>query len=193
MVKHTLPHTLSLEQVALALEASEEDTRVMLECLYATGVRCAELVALEWADVDWNESTIRVNKGKGNKDRIVRFGVPCRDALLAFRHGCEGRVFKLTTQSVQSRFRSLSRKVGFRVWPHGLRHAYATGLLANGCDLISLMTLLGHESVDTTAIYLHVDPNIEDKGRVVADARATVRGGMTGKRLRRTLTGVRWG
>ena len=188
----SLPHTLSIEQVRLALEASEGMTRLLVEVLFATGIRVSEACALTWADIDWSENTIRVNKGKGNKDRIVRFGTPCRVALLAHRNGT-GRVFPITTQSVEARFRSLSRKVGFKVWPHGLRHAMATSMMANGADLITIMMLLGHSSVKSTEVYLHVDPNIEDKGRVVADAMATVRGQITGKRLRRTLTGVRWG
>jgi hypothetical protein len=65
--------------------------------------------------------------------------------------------------------------------------------MANGADLVSTMTLMGHSKVSSTQVYLDVDPSIQERHRWVADAMSTVRGGMTKERLRRTLTGVRWG
>lgn len=144
-------------------------SRAVLELLYGTGVRCAELVALDIAEVDLEARLIRV-LGKGRKERIVPFGTialralraylqarlatrPRTDALFVNRNG--GR---LTDRSVRRLVHGRLREVAIahKVSPHTLRHAFATHLLERGADLRSIQELLGHASLSTTQKYTHV-------------------------------------
>jgi integrase/recombinase XerC len=137
--------------------------------LYATGVRCSELVALDLAEVDLSARLVRV-LGKGRKERIVPFGTaaqraledyleirqnfgPKTDALLVNRLG--GR---LTDRSIRRLLRQRVTETAFkqRISPHTLRHAFATHLLERGADLRSIQELLGHASLSTTQKYTHV-------------------------------------
>ena len=144
--------------------------RAILELLYATGVRCAELVALDTAAVDLDGRTLRV-LGKGSKERIVLFGSRARETLrawLAFRPVLapatdalflNARGGRLSDRSVRS---LVARRVAAvalerRCSPHTLRHSFATHLLSHGADLRSIQELLGHASLSTTQRYTHVD------------------------------------
>jgi integrase/recombinase XerC len=144
--------------------------RAILELLYATGVRCAELVALDATEVDLDGRTLRV-LGKGAKERIVLFGSRARDALrawLAERDALEPRTGALFLNARGGRLsgRSVRALVAARVEavalqqrcsPHTLRHSFATHLLTRGADLRSIQELLGHASLSTTQRYTHVD------------------------------------
>jgi integrase/recombinase XerC len=143
--------------------------RAILELLYATGLRCAELVSLDIAEVDFEGRMVRV-VGKGSKERIVPFGGRAREALrtwLTARRGLSPpsdalfvnqRGGRLTDRSVRMlvalRLRSvaLARKVS----PHTLRHSFATHLMEAGYDIRTVQELLGHRDVSTTMIYTHV-------------------------------------
>ncbi len=144
--------------------------RAILELLYATGVRCAELVALDTAAVDLDGRTLRV-LGKGSKERIVLFGSRARETLrawLSFRPVLKpatdalflnARGGRLSDRSVRS---LVARRVAAvalerRCSPHTLRHSFATHLLSHGADLRSIQELLGHASLSTTQRYTHVD------------------------------------
>lgn len=144
--------------------------RAILELLYGTGIRCAELVGLDLAEVDLDARMIRV-LGKGRKERVVPFGTRAREALrqwlptrarmgpssdALFVNAKGGRltdrsVRKLVTRRVQQT--ALARKIS----PHSLRHSFATHLLTRGADLRSIQELLGHSSLSTTQRYTHVD------------------------------------
>jgi integrase/recombinase XerC len=144
--------------------------RAILELLYASGVRCAELVALDAGDVDLDARMVRV-LGKGRKERIVLFGHRALAALgawLALRSKgrprtdalfLNARGGRLTDRSVRA---LVARRVGQaalarRCSPHTLRHSFATHLLTRGADLRAIQELLGHASLSTTQRYTHVD------------------------------------
>ncbi|HWG65438.1 MAG TPA: tyrosine recombinase XerC [Streptosporangiaceae bacterium] len=147
------------------------DTAIM-ELLYATGIRVAELCALDAGDLDEERRTVRV-LGKGNKERTVPVGLPAVRAVAGWRR--DGRPALLIPQGGQALFvgargRRLDPRTVRRVvhaWlaavpsapesgPHGLRHAAATHLLEGGADLRSVQEILGHASLASTQIYTHV-------------------------------------
>lgn len=143
----------------------------VLEMLYATGCRVGELVALDVDDVDLDDRTARVI-GKGDKERVVPFGIPARDALRAWlaqgrprvSNGTEkGALFlgirggRLDARRVREIVHAATSAAGVPdLSPHGLRHSAATHLLEGGADLRAVQELLGHASLTTTQIYTHV-------------------------------------
>jgi integrase/recombinase XerC len=140
--------------------------RAMLEVLYATGVRVAELARLDLEDVDLREGSVRV-LGKGGKERIVPLHRKAIEAIRAYlgpREGGTGPVFlngrggRLTVRSVHRVVRGRARAAGLhrRVTPHTLRHTFATHLLDAGADLRLIQDLLGHARLSTTQRYTHV-------------------------------------
>jgi integrase/recombinase XerC len=144
--------------------------RAILELLYATGIRCAELVGLDLPEVDLEARFVRV-LGKGQKERLVPFGAPAEKALRAYlpvRAACRPRTDalfvnarggRLTDRSVRYivQRRVLQAAVSQRISPHGLRHSFATHLLERGADLRSIQELLGHARLSTTQKYTHLD------------------------------------
>jgi integrase/recombinase XerC len=168
------PHLEEAEVATLLDVPGETDAalraRAILELLYATGIRCAELVGLDLAEVDLDARMVRV-LGKGRKERVVPFGTAAREALRAYLparararpqtdalfvnvHG--GRLTDRSIRTIMSRRlreTALSRKVS----PHTLRHSFATHLLERGADLRTIQELLGHSSLSTTQRYTHVD------------------------------------
>lgn len=172
-----LPVVLSREHLTALIESAHGDTpqdvrnRAILELTYAAGVRLSELVGLDVRHVDLNEQTLLV-RGKGNKERVVLFGEPAAQALRRYlkegrhklaapdeqalfvnRHGT-----RLSGRSVQQIVRRQALKAGLdkRVFPHLLRHSFATHLLDGGAELRVVQELLGHSSPVTTQIYTHV-------------------------------------
>lgn len=159
-----------------AMPAGPERIRddVVLELLYATGVRVSELCGLDLDDVDHERRLIRVT-GKGNRQRSVPFGVPAGRVLGAWLAAgrpvlagpTSGRALLLGVRGGRLDPRTVRRILAARlaavggpenVTPHGLRHAAATHLLDGGADLRSVQELLGHASMATTQIYTHVTP-----------------------------------
>lgn len=144
--------------------------RAILELLYATGMRCAELVGLDAEEVDLGARMVRV-VGKGRKERVVLFGASAREALagwLALRRGLRPRTDalflnarggRLTDRSVRALVarRVAQLALARRCSPHTLRHSFATHLLTRGADLRAIQELLGHASLSTTQRYTHVD------------------------------------
>jgi integrase/recombinase XerC len=144
--------------------------RAILELLYGTGIRCAELVGLDLAEVDLEGRMIRV-LGKGRKERIVPFGARARDALQAWLPArlrlrpdsdalfVNARGGRLTDRSVRKLVTRRVRQtaVARKISPHSLRHSFATHLLGRGADLRTIQELLGHSSLSTTQRYTHVD------------------------------------
>jgi len=143
--------------------------RVILEFLYASGVRVSELINIKCNDI--NDEEIKV-LGKGNKERITRIGDYAREYLdLYLSDGYkelnikgEDYLFlnkngkRLTTRGIRYILDKIIEKstIGKKISPHMLRHSFATHLLNEGCDILSVQELLGHESLSTTAIYTHV-------------------------------------
>jgi tyrosine recombinase XerC len=172
-----LPEVLGKDQLTAIIEAADSDApqglrdRAILELMYAAGLRLAEVVGLDAAGLDLRERLVRV-RGKGNKERVVVIGRPAAEALQRYlregRHKLsragetalfvnrDGR--RLSGRSVQKIVRSHALKAGLdqRVFPHLLRHSFATHLLDGGAELRVVQELLGHASANTTQIYTHV-------------------------------------
>ena len=176
-----LPRFLSVDEMFRVVEVPAADTpwgkrdRLILELLYGSGLRVAELCKLDLADIDLAEGVVRVRAGKGRKDRLVPFGGAARDAFVAYRavrgqlRGRAGRQDpqalilnrrggRLTTRSVARIVDAACRAAGTRraASPHGLRHSCATHMLDGGADLRTIQELLGHSSLQTTQRYTHV-------------------------------------
>jgi site-specific recombinase XerD len=161
-----LPDAPKEAEIAALLELVEGTTplalrnRALLEVLYSGGLRSAEAVGLDLADVDFEREVLHVH-GKGGKDRVVPLGeeaayhvsVYLRDGRPALARGAVDALF-LSTRGRRldtSTLRRLLRN------PHRLRHAFATHLLEGGADLRTIQELLGHSSLSTTQVYSHVD------------------------------------
>jgi integrase/recombinase XerC len=144
--------------------------RALLELLYATGIRCAELTGLDLPEVDLDARMVRV-LGKGRKERVVPFGSRAQAALLAYLPArartsprtealfVNRRGGRLTDRSVRTILAGRVRQVALakQISPHSLRHSFATHLLGRGADLRTIQELLGHASLSTTQRYTHVD------------------------------------
>lgn len=147
--------------------------RAILEALYSTGMRVSELVALNVADVDLSNQTVRV-RGKGKKDRVVPIGPRAIQAILHYldlrkaapasqRQDAESLFInkhgqRLSTRSVRRKLDKYLLQAGLdlSVSPHTLRHSFATHMLRGGADLRSVQEMLGHQSLSTTQIYTHL-------------------------------------
>lgn len=144
---------------------------LILEMLYATGVRVGELVNIKVSDIDLGRRNIII-LGKGNKERFVTYGEYCEDILKTYLN--TGRVSlnikqsdylflnnnggQLTDRGVRFILDRLIQKTSLNknISPHMIRHSFATHLLNEGCDLLTVQKLLGHESIKATQIYTHV-------------------------------------
>lgn len=145
--------------------------RLILEMLYATGVRVGELVSIKVSDINFSSRTILI-LGKGNKERIVPYGDYCEEILkLYLKDGylslnnqnspylfLNARGGKLTERGVRYLLEEIIKKTSVQknISPHMIRHSFATHLLNQGCDLMTVQKLLGHESIKATQIYTHV-------------------------------------
>ena len=172
-IPRKLPKVLDADEMGALLEFPTDDPeavhdRAMLELLYSSGLRVAEIVSLRWRDLDTREGMLRVT-GKGSKTRIVPVGRQALSALAALREqeqadddhlilrGRHGR--PLSTNSVRTRLKRRARDQGVwqRVYPHLLRHSCASHLLESSGDLRAVQELLGHADIGTTQIYTHLD------------------------------------
>lgn len=175
-VRKGLPQALDADQIGRLLAIPTEDAlavrdRAMMELLYSSGLRLAELIGLELGEVDLKEHTVRVT-GKGRKTRIVPVGRMAREAIAAWLRergavaavgelalfvGRNGR--RLGPRAVQSRVSYWARRQGLpvAVHPHLFRHSFATHLLESSQDLRGVQELLGHADISTTQVYTHLD------------------------------------
>ncbi len=141
--------------------------QAMMELLYGSGIRRAELVSIDLSDIDLSTRTMLVT-GKGNKTRQVVFNRTTADALRKYigmrPRSSEDALFlshagkRLSTRHVWEIFNRIRKVSGVaaKASPHTLRHSFATHLLEHGADLVTIQELLGHESLDTTRIYTNV-------------------------------------
>lgn len=172
-----LPRTMDVDMMGKLLEMPHKDPLsvrdwAIMELLYSSGLRLAELVDLDMTDVDLSDRTVRVT-GKGNKTRIVplgRFAVEALAKWLGERGsmagaGTEQAMFlsqqgrRISHRSVQSRVKLWARRQGLpvEVNPHLFRHSFASHLLESSGDLRGVQELLGHADISTTQIYTHLD------------------------------------
>src|SRR5210317_265961 len=174
--KKRLPGNLDTDRMARLLAipgdgAIIDRDRAILELLYSSGLRLAELVDLDIGDVDMHDATVHVT-GKGNKDRVVPVG---RQALKALRQWSitrsdladadekamfvSNRGTRISSRSVQARVKHWAKKQGIdaNVYPHLFRHSFATHVLESSHDLRGVQELLGHANISTTQVYTHLD------------------------------------
>ena len=175
-----LPDTLSLNEIDELVGAIDRSTpegernRAILETLYGCGLRVSELIGLQLSDLYFDEGFIRVT-GKGNKQCFVPISPLTQKAIDLYRKevrpnqkiqkGSEDILFLnrrgngLTRAMIFTIIRQLAEKIGMNktISPHTLRHSFATHLLENGADLRAIQQMLGHESITTTEVYVHVD------------------------------------
>ncbi len=178
-IERYLPETLNEMQVEQLLESVDEKAplglrdRAILELLYASGLRVSELAGAKLENLDLESGLIRVT-GKGNKTRLVPVGRRARMAIERYlaqerpdlvkpRSGSEVflsvRGGRLTTARLWQIVKACARRSGLEtnIYPHLLRHSFATHLLSNGADLRIIQEMLGHADISTTQVYTHVD------------------------------------
>ena len=177
-----LPDTLSEEEVETLLDACTENdplgrrNRAILETLYGCGLRVSELTRLQLSDLFFEEGYMRII-GKGNKQRLVPFAPLTQKYIRIYLEDRQGVSIKdpksqdtlflsrrgtgLTRAMIFTIIKRLSQAAGIqkKVSPHTLRHSFATHLLENGADLRAIQLMLGHSSITTTEVYVHVDRN----------------------------------
>ena len=175
-----LPDTLSTEEIDRLIESIDlshpqgERNRCILETLYSCGLRVSELITLKLSDLYFDEGFIRV-VGKGDKQRLVPISpltikyinlyIDQIRAHLPIQKGFEDTLFlnrrgkQLTRAMIFTIVKQTAVKAGVKkkISPHTFRHSFATHLLENGADLRSIQQMLGHESIITTEIYMHLD------------------------------------
>ncbi|WP_396138459.1 site-specific tyrosine recombinase XerD [Flavobacterium sp.] len=175
-----LPDTLSTKEIdsliqAIDLSTSEgERNKAMLETLYSCGLRVSELISLKISDLFFEEGFIKIT-GKGNKQRFVPVGKSTIKIVtsyvnqvrvhLSIQKNFEDTLFlnrrgrQLTRAMVFTIIKNLAIKINLNktISPHTFRHSFATHLLENGADLRSIQLMLGHESITTTEVYMHLD------------------------------------
>ncbi len=165
-----------LDQPAPETEAQQQmwlRDKAILELLYSSGLRLAEVQSLRIKDVDFNRQLLRIT-GKGNKTRIVPFGAKAKEAVMNWLqvyplwHGDfvpEANVFitqkgnPLGARQIENRVKFQAQRAGVNVdlHPHLLRHCFASHMLSNSGDLRAVQEMLGHSNLTTTQIYTHVD------------------------------------
>jgi integrase/recombinase XerD len=163
----TLPNVLSKEEVMAILQAlSNTKHRFMLLLLYSCGLRRGELLNLRVTDIHTDRGIVTVKRGKGNKDRIVRFPGMLKPHLNSYLNTYKPENYLIEGQgggkygdrSLAEVLNNAVKKAGIKksVTPHWLRHSYATHLHEGGTDIRYIQELLGHQSSRTTEIYTHV-------------------------------------
>lgn len=179
-----LPDTLSVEDIDLLIDTIDlsyeyqgvnlgERNRAIIETLYSCGLRVSELIELKISDLFFDEGFIKVT-GKGDKQRFVPIGESTKKYILIWKNirnhidvqlQSKDILFlnykgsKLTRAMIFTIIKNLVEKSGLKktISPHTFRHSFATHLLENGADLRAIQMMLGHESITTTEVYMHVD------------------------------------
>ena len=175
-----LPDTLSEQEInslisAIDLSKAEgERNRAMLETMYSCGLRVSELIHLKISDLFFDEGFIKI-VGKGNKERFVPIHYSAQKYIvlymneirshLSIKKGFQDTLFlnrrgkSLSRQMIFMILKALAIKINLnkKISPHTFRHSFATHLLKNGADLRAIQQMLGHESITTTEVYVHLD------------------------------------
>jgi integrase/recombinase XerD len=178
-IERYLPETLNELQVEQLIEGIDTKVplglrdRAIVELLYASGLRISELASARLENLNFEERILRMT-GKGNKTRLVPVGRKACDAIAAYlsmerpklvKRRSPSEIFlsergtKLTTARIWQIVKRISRSSGLEqnIYPHLLRHSFATRLLSNGADLRIIQEMLGHADISTTQVYTHVD------------------------------------
>ena len=180
IIGRKLPDTLSEEEINELFSAIDlshpqgERNRTILETLYSCGLRVSELITLKISDLFFEEGFIKVT-GKGNKERFVPIHLNAQKYILIYIKEIRSKLKPIKeyddTLFLNRRGKGLTRQMIFtilknlaisinlkkKISPHTLRHSFATHLLKNGADLRAIQQMLGHESITTTEVYVHLD------------------------------------
>ncbi|WP_334057893.1 site-specific tyrosine recombinase XerD [Polaribacter sp. P097] len=175
-----LPDTLSEDEINALIQSIDlshpqgERNRTILETMYSCGLRVSELITLKISDLFFDEGFIKVT-GKGNKERFVPIHYNAQKYITTYIHQIRNQVKSvksfedtlflnrrgkgLTRQMIFTILKDLAIKIELnkKISPHTLRHSFATHLLKNGADLRAIQQMLGHESITTTEVYVHLD------------------------------------
>ena len=172
----SLPHYLKTSEIDKVLDNTNEITlygernKLIVELLYVTGLRVSELVNIKLKDIDKYNKSIKI-LGKGSKERIVYYEDHCSKLLDKYLNNTRKELDKsnseylllnkfgnkLSTRMIRNILNDLTIGTSIeKVYPHMIRHTFATTMLNNGADLMTVKELLGHESINTTSIYTHV-------------------------------------
>ena len=164
----TLPDVLSKEEVKSILSVVVTDLRIwcMFSVLYSAGLRISELLALKPDDINVSRSVIRVRQGKGKKDRYTLLSKPLVVKLTEYNRIYRPKVWfferrpgePFTESIVSKRLKAAAREAGItkRIYPHLMRHSFATHLLEQGTDIKIVKELMGHNNIKTTEMYVHI-------------------------------------
>ena len=172
----SLPHYLKTSEIDKVLDNTNEVTlygernKLIVELLYVTGLRVSELVNIKLKDIDKYNKSIKI-LGKGSKERIVYYEDNCSKLLDKYLNNTRRELDKsnseylllnkfgnkLSTRMIRNILNNLTIGTSIeQIYPHMIRHTFATTMLNNGADLMTVKELLGHESINTTSIYTHV-------------------------------------
>ena len=177
--RRNFPNTLSVDEIELIFNSVKIDTFIglrdisILTLLYSCGIRVSELINLELSNIYFEEEYIKII-GKGKKERLVPVGVKARKNLLKYINMARNKIAKGSAKGyvyLSYRSKPLTRMAVFniikkycilgeinkKVSPHTFRHSFATHMLEGGADLRIVQELLGHENINTTEIYTHLD------------------------------------
>lgn len=160
-----LPIVLTKHEIKILFDSTaSKKSRLILELLYSSGLRVSELVNLKPSDLNFRENIGWVRSGKGKKDRMFIFSKKLSKKLEKFIKKNKdwkylfSREVPLTTRNIQKIVQKscLKSKINKNIHPHTLRHSFATHLLENGIDIRKIQVLLGHSSLNTTQLYVHI-------------------------------------
>lgn len=179
--ERTLPDVLSKEEIKSILDATGPDIRLfcMFSLLYSAGLRISELLDLKPHDINVSRSLIRVRQGKGRKDRYTLLSKPLVRKLTEYAklykpqewlfERYKGEPF--TESIVSKKLKEAAKEAGItkRVYPHLLRHSFATHLIEQGTDLKIVKELLGHNQLKTTEMYVHIADTFKSSIRTPLD------------------------
>ena len=166
--KKKLPVFLSKEEVKMLFDAIKNPKHLlMIKLMYSSGLRVSELTNIKVQDLDFDHNVGWVRQGKGNKDRLFVLALSLKKELKEFIENnnlennswlFKGRKGHISVKSIQMIIKRASKIAGIEknVHPHTLRHSFATHLVENGYSLVNIQTLLGHNSPETTIIYVHM-------------------------------------
>jgi len=162
----TLPNILTIEEIRKLIEStSNVKHKLIIKLLYGCGLRVGEIVNLKVEDANFFEGLIKIRLAKGRKDRFVKIPLSIVDELSSYFKLNESKILfpssrggKLTTATIQAILKNAAKKAKIkkRVYPHLLRHSFATHLLEQGTDLRIIQKLLGHSDIKTTQIYTQI-------------------------------------